>query len=63
MLDQTWPYDLIAEVYATDMGRSMLFDDAGSVVEYALLLAAVCSSSAVVLDARCSTSSPSECRL
>lgn len=24
-----WSYDLIAEVYATDMGRSMPFDDAG----------------------------------
>ena len=29
MHDPTWPYDLIAHVYATDMGRSMPFDDVG----------------------------------
>ncbi len=29
MRDETWSYDLIAEVYATDMGRSMPFDDVG----------------------------------
>ena len=29
MHEQTWSYDLIAEVYTTDMGRSMPFDDVG----------------------------------
>ncbi len=29
MRDATWSYDLIAEIYATDMGRSMPFDDVG----------------------------------
>src|SRR4030095_7404926 len=29
MHDPPWPYDLIAQVYATDMGRSMPFDDVG----------------------------------
>lgn len=29
MSEKTWPYDLIAQVYATDMGRNMSFDDVG----------------------------------
>jgi SAM-dependent methyltransferase len=29
MREETWSYDLIADVYDTDMGRSMPFDDVG----------------------------------